>query len=271
MSGNLIAMMREAIEKSGSNKRDFLFVRPDQPIRVRFLQELDAGVCVDYHNDYDKHIFMACTEDDNCQYCKDGIYKQHFFNWSVWDYDANAVRIVQFKANGVSPIPALIEMFEEFGTIMDRDYKIKKIGKGQGSTFTVTPLEKGRFRGDAKPFTNDEIREKCIAASTMRGEGYGDDELPWDGEEESAPSGNVEKPAKKKKKVVERKEKTLREKYDDLSEDELKQICLEELGMSKKEYESCEDKDGVVKSIFDDYEEDDLLDCYNAVVGDSDE
>ena len=144
----LINHMKNQIAKSGSNKKEILYFAENTIKRVRFLQELDNGFEFQFHNDWDTKIFELCKDPEdheNCKLCNDGISIQENFVWSVWDYDSNSVKLIQFKASGVSPIPALIEMYEEYGTIMDRDYKIKKIGKGQGSSFSVTPLDKERF------------------------------------------------------------------------------------------------------------------------------
>lgn len=252
MAKNLIAEMKEAVKKSGSSKKEILYFGADSSHRIRFLQELDTGITVEFHNNWDPQIFELCKDPENhedCKLCEDGIALQEQYVWSVWDYDSNSVKLLMFKASGVSPIPGLIEMYEEFGTITDRDYKIKKVGKGTGSSFVVTPLNKSRFRNDkAKPYKEKQIKD-IINKAYESSDSDSDDE-----EEEEDTKKKATKKAKNKKK---KKEPTLREKFEKLDMDELKSICLE-IGMSKKEFKAFDDEEEVLDELFDNYEEDDL-------------
>lgn len=243
--GNLIKEMKERIAKSGSSKKEIIYFTPDSVKRIRFLTDLNDGIMIQFHSDFENHIFEVCHDQEdheNCPLCRDEVPIIEQYAWSVWDYDSNAVRIMCIKATGISPVPALIELYEEYGTLTDRDLKIKKIGKGTGGSFAVTPLDKSRFRnGNAKPFTEKQIREIFDKAysSTVADEAD-DDEIE-------------EKPKKKKAK----KEPTLREKFEELSFNELKEICLE-VGMSKKEVKAFEDEEEILNELFDNYEESDL-------------
>ena len=163
MSTSLIKKMKERIAKSGSSKKEIMYFGKDTVKRIRFLQELDEGFQFQFHNDYNASIYTLCKdpeEHEECHLCKDEIAIQDVFVCNVWSYDDNAVRIIAFKATGVSPVPSFIEMYEEFGTIMDRDYKVKKVGQGMGGSFVVTPLDKERFKNKkVKPFNEDQIKE----------------------------------------------------------------------------------------------------------------
>lgn len=263
MTKNLIAEMKEAVKKSGSSKKEILYFGADSSHRIRFLQELDTGITVEFHNDFNAQLFKPCKDPENhedCSMCEEGIAIQENYVWSVWDYDSNAIRLLMFKASGVSPIPGLIEMYEEFGTIMDRDYKIKKVGKGTGSSFVVTPLDKSRFRNDkAKPYKEKQIRELIMKA-------YPDDEVKdSDEDEEETLKKKATKKDKKKK-----KEPTLREKFEKLDMDELKSICLE-IGISKKEFKAFDDEEEVLDELFDNYEEDDLAELLEDLESDEEE
>lgn len=243
--GNLISEMKAKIAASGSSKKELLYFGKDSVHRIRFLQELDTGSMFQFHNDWNANILELCKDPDeheNCELCKQGIKIYENFAWSVWDYDANAVRIILFKASGVSPIPSFIEMFEEFGTIMDRDYKVKKVGQGQGSSFVVTPLDKERFNNKkAKAYTEAQVKEILEKA-------YAKAEVDDDDEDEEEV-----KTTKKSKK----KEPTLREKFEELSFKDLKSIALE-IGMSKKELKQFDDEEELLDELFDNYEEEDL-------------
>ena len=258
MSTNLIKSMKESIAAAGASKRDIVYFKADSVQRVRFLTELDEGITVTMHNQFSPDpnggIFVPCEDPEDheaCKYCKDEIPIQEWYAWSVWDYDSACVRLVFQKATGISPVPSLIEMYEEYGTILDRDYKIKKVGKGTTGSFVITPLEKSAFKNKkAKAFTEDKIRELIAKAY---GEHNSDDEN--DEEEE-------EKSTKKSKSKGKKKEKSLRDKYDDLDFSDVKQIA-KDLGMSKKEIKEFEDSEELIDELFDNYEEEDLQELYD--------
>lgn len=261
MAKNLIKQMKENIAKSGSSKREILYFGKDSKKRIRFLQELDQGICLSFHNDWNAGIFELCKDQEdheNCKLCEDGVGLQDNFIFSVWDYDSNSVRLMQFKASGVSPIPSFIEMYEEFGTIMDRDYNVKKVGQGQGASFVVTPLDKERFKNkNAKPFTRDQIIEIMEKAWVSKE----DDDDDEDDEEEDTKKSKKASKSSKKEKPKKKKEPTLREKLEELDLDTLKLIARE-LGMSKKELKGLDEED-LLDELFDNYEEEDIQDIYD--------
>lgn len=261
MSNNLIKSMKESIAQAGASKRDIVYFKADSVQRVRFLTELDEGVTVTMHNRYSPDsnggIFVPCEDPEDheaCKYCKDEIPIQEWYAWSVWDYDSACVRLIFQKAAGISPVPSLIEMYEEYGTILDRDYKIKKVGKGTTGSFVITPLEKSAFKNKkAKPFSEDKIRELIAKAYSAH----------FDDEDEDSEEDEDEKLVKKSKKGKgKKKEKSLRGKYIELDFDDLKSIA-KELGMSKKEIKEFEDEDELISELFENYEEDDLQEVYD--------
>lgn len=257
--GNLIKQMKESIAKSGSSKKDIIFFPADSVHRIRFLQELDDGEEFMFHSDFNAGIDTLCTDpedNESCEYCRDGVKLQANFIWSVWDYDSSSVKLLKFKASGVSPVPALIEMYEEFGTIMDRDYKIKKVGKGTGSSFVVTPMDKEKFTNKkAKPYNRKEMEKLLLAAFNTKVEG---------GEEEDEEL--KEKPAKKTKKS----KKSFKDKLFEMDLDELKEIARE-LGMSKKELRNYDDEEELAGELLDSFEEEDIEDVYNELNDEDDD
>ena len=257
MALNLIKKMKENIAKSGSNQRDVMYIAADSVKRVRFLQELDQGFEFQFHSNWEPKIYTLCKDPEDhecCELCNQGIPLTEQFVWSVWDYDSNSVKLLVFKANGISPVPSLIEMYEEFGTIMDRDYKIKKVGKGMGSSFVVTPLDKMRFNNKkAKPHTELEVKEIFEKAFPYN---ENDDEDEDDTEEEEVKE--VKKSKKKVKKVKKSPEEKLREELEDLDIDDLKEIAYE-LGMSKKEVRKLDEED-LIDEFIDNYEVEDIQD-----------
>lgn len=256
---NLIKKMKERIAKSGSSKKEIMYFGKDTVKRIRFLQELDEGYQFQFHNDYSASIYTLCKDPEDhedCNLCKEEIGIQDTFVWSVWSYDDNAVRIIAFKATGVSPVPSFIEMYEEFGTIMDRDYKVKKVGQGMGGSFVVTPLDKERFKNKkAKPFTEKQVRELFEKAYPEKKDEYDEDE---DDEEEMENEVKKKKNKKNKNEGKKKKKPSVREKYEELDWDDLKEIALE-IGVSKKQIKKFdEDEEELIDYLFDEYEEDDL-------------
>lgn len=250
---NLVEQMKEQVAKSGTSKKDILYFGKDSVKRVRFLQELEEGSCFEFHSEWGSDIFELCKDPEDhedCELCREGIKLQEHFCWSVWDYDSSSVKILKAKATGVSPIPSFIEMYEEFGTIMDRDYKIKKVGQGQGSSYVVTPLDKERFKNSkAKPFTKKELEEIMKEAF-----GKSKNEIADEADEdEEGEETKTKKGFKKNKK----KQKSLRDKFEELTFKQLKEIAME-IGMSKKELKAFEDEEELIDELFDNYEEEDL-------------
>ena len=260
--GNLIKNIKEAIAKSGTSKKDILYFAADSVHRVRFLQELEDGEQFQFHSDFNASVNALCEDPEDhesCPYCQDEIKLVDNFAWTVWDYDSNSVKILRMKASGVSPVPALIEMYEEFGTIMDRDYKIKKVGKGTGGSYVVTPLDKEKFTNKkAKAYTRKQMEEIFMKA-------YNTDEAKEDDDEEE------DKPSKKKsnKKKV-KKGKSLKGKILELDFEDIKNIA-KELGMSKKELKAYDDEEELTDELFDSFEENDIEDVYNEYTEEDDD
>ncbi len=252
---NFIKHMKEQIAKSGSNKKEIIFFSKDTVKRVRFLQELDAGFEFEFHNDYNTHVYQPCLDPENheeCPCCRDGINIQEQYVWSVWDYDTSSVKIILQKATGISPIPALIEMYEEYGTLMDRDYKIKKIGQGTGGSFSITPLDKERFKNSkAKPFDRKQVEEILRKA-------YIDDF------EEEKPKKSAKKAAKK------RKETKIEDKLEELSLKELKKVAVE-LGMGEREMKLFDDEEDLISELVDNFELEDIEDVYSDLFDEDEE
>lgn len=270
MGMNLIKKMKERIAKSGTSKKEILYFGKDAVKRVRFLQELDQGYSFQFHSNWEPSVYELCQDPEDhedCKCCKDGIALQEEFVWSVWSYDDQAVRLLKFKATGISPIPSFIEMYEEFGTIMDRDYKIKKVGQGMGGSFVVTPLDKERFKNSkAKPYTEKQIRE--LFKEAFKPKDDEDEEVEDDNDE--VEEEDVDKSDRKKSKKKAKGKKTLKSKYLDLDFEVVEKIA-KEIGVSKKEIRSWdEDVEEAVEYLFDEYEEVDLEEILEDVNEDDD-
>ena len=261
----LIDSMKERIKNSGSSRKEIFYVGADSKKRIRFLQELDDGYEFKFHAHWNRGVNALCPEiyGKDCPYCSDTdeeMKEVTQYAWNVWDYDANAVRILLYKATGISPVPQLIEFAEEYGTICDRDYTIKKIGKGMSGNVTVIPAEVSKFRNNkAKPFSYKQIVKLLQAAFPVNEEDRESD----DDEDEADVKKN-----KKYEKKTKKKEKTIEEKLKELDEEDLKNIAIE-LGVSKKELKGL-DEDEIVELLLDDNDESDLEEAYQDYIDSQD-
>lgn len=165
-----------------------------------------------------------------------------------------------FKASGVSPIPSLIEMSAEFDTIMDRDYKIKKVGQGTGGSFVVTPLDKERFTNKkAKPYNNKQVLDIISKAYETDSDEDNDDENE---EEESKKRSKDKKKSKKKK--------SFKDTLYELDFDTLSDIA-KEMGMSKKEIRGFDESEDLADELVDTYEIEDIEEVYEQLMDDEED
>lgn len=147
----LVDKIKADVKKSGQNKGKFIYFREGQKQRIRFLTDMDDGMEITFHDSYAKSIAVPCQEHfgRNCPYCEDEeLRTRSQYIWSVYNYETKEVQLFMFPVNNCSPIPALMAMYENYGTICDRDYVISVSGKQQNKTFSVVPMDKVRFRND---------------------------------------------------------------------------------------------------------------------------
>lgn len=157
----LVDKIKSDVKKAGANKGKFIYFREGQKQRVRFLTDMDDGMEVTFHDSFEQGINVPCQElmGCNCPYCDDdSLRTRSQYIWSVWNYDTKEVQLFMFPVNNCSPIPALMAMYENYGTITDRDYVISVSGKQQNKTFSVVPMDKVKFRNEkAKPYSEKAI------------------------------------------------------------------------------------------------------------------
>lgn len=215
---SIVNQIKDQVKKSGTNKGKFLYFRPGTKVRIRFLVDMDAGYTFTFHDSFEKGINTPCQEafGRNCPYCgDDSLRTRDQYCWPVWDYDAKEVKLLLAPVNNCSPIPALVAMYDTYGTLTDRDYVITKQGSQQNTTFSVVPMDKVKFRNDkAKAFSESQILKLLDKA------------FPCDEEAE-------EKPIKKTKKVVKDDDEDdvpedESKGYEDMSAKELYKLCVEE-------------------------------------------
>lgn len=157
----LVDKIKSDVKKSGQNKGKFIFFREGQKTRIRFLTDMDDGMEVTFHDSFERSVNVPCQDlfGRGCPYCEeDGLRTRSQYIWSVYDYEAKEVKLFMFPVNNCSPIPGLMAMFENYGTITDRDYVISVSGKQQNKTFSCVPMDKVKFRNEkAKPYSEKAI------------------------------------------------------------------------------------------------------------------
>lgn len=219
-----IQAIKNEIAKSGTNKGKFIFFKEETKIRLRFLNDMEDGVEIPFHDSFKLGVNVPCQEmfGRECSYCEDeDLRTRNMYVWSVYDYESKEVKLFMFAVNNCSPVPALASMYETYGTITDRDFEIKRIGKGQNTTYSVIPLDKKKFRNEkVKPMSEQAILKAIDKA-------YPADNSEIE-EDEEKPTRAKTKGRKTKTKVEpepEIEEET--EDYEEMSARELYQMCKE--------------------------------------------
>jgi hypothetical protein len=157
----LIDSIKSDVKKTGNNKGKFIYFREGTKVRIRFLQDMDDGMQITFHDSFDRGINVPCQEHfgKDCPYCEEeGLRTRSQYVWSVWDYESKEVKLFMFPVNNCTPIPAIVSMYESYGTLTDRDYVIGVTGKQQNKTFSVVPMDKEKFRNTkAKPYSESAV------------------------------------------------------------------------------------------------------------------
>lgn len=162
-TGGLVSDIKDQIKKSGNSKSKLVYFKEGIKVRLRFLQDMEDGMKLLFHDSFKDGINTPCLEifGKDCPYCgNDSLRHRDQYAWSVYDYDAKETKLLVGPANQFSPIPAFVSMFEAYGTITDRDYVVTKTGSQTNSSFGVVPMDKARFRNEnAKPFSEKKALE----------------------------------------------------------------------------------------------------------------
>ena len=126
--------------------------------------------------------------------------------------------------NQCSAIPALVNMAETYGTITDRDYVLKKTGKGSTSSFTIIPMDKNKFRNEkAKALSKKALLKylnQAFPSDVSDDDDYEDDEDD-DYMPKSKSHGKVKKQAKHDEEEYDYSEMSPRELYNLCEEREI--------------------------------------------------
>lgn len=240
----LVDKIKADVKKSGQNKSKFIYFREGNKVRVRFLTDMDDGMEVTFHDSFEKSLNVPCQEHfgRNCPYCEDeSLRTRSQYVWSVYNYDTKEVQLFMFPVNNCTPIPALMAMYENYGTITDRDFVISVSGKQQNKTFSVVPMDKVKFRNEkAKPFSEKAILkmlDNAFPCDLSDDDEDDEDEAP----KKRAPKSTGGKKTKKSEPEVEEEEDDYEEDWENEEDDD---DVVDYSDMSPKElYQLCKERD----------------------------
>ena len=217
---SLVNDIKNQVKKSGTNKSKFLYFRSGTKVRVRFLVDMDEGHKFTFHDSFALGVNVPCQElfDRNCPYCgEEELRTREQYCWPVWDYEAKEVKLLMAPVNNCSPIPALVAMYDTYGTLCDRDYVITKQGQQQSTTYSVVPMDKVKFRNEKAKALSESAILKLL-----------DKAFPCEDEEDDAPKKKAKKAKARKPEVVEDDDDYEEEEeldYDEMSVKELYKLC----------------------------------------------
>lgn len=240
----LVDKIKADVKKSGQNKSKFIYFREGTKQRVRFLTDMDDGMEVTFHDSFAESINVPCQEHFGraCPYCdEESLRTRSQYVWSVYNYDTKEVQLFMFPVNNCSPIPALMAMYENYGTITDRDFVISVSGKQQNKTFSVVPMDKVKFRNEkAKAYSEKAILkmlDKAFPCDAIDEDEDEEDEAPKKRPSKSAGG----KKSKKPESEFEEDEDDFEDEWEEENDDE---DVIDYSDMSPKElYELCKERD----------------------------
>lgn len=226
----LLDKIKQDAKNAGGNKGKFFYVKDGDKRRIRFLEDMDDGKEIVFHDSFEANINVPCRENfgKDCPYCnEEGLRTRTMYAWSVWDYDAKEVKIFMYAMNNCSPIGALAAAYETYGTLTDRDYIISCTGKQKDKQMAALPMDKQKFRNDkAKPFSQKAFLEILDKA-------YPDEYSDEDNEPKMKKKSSAAKANKKAEEVDEDDVPDLPfsspsdDEYSDMSAKELFKLCKE--------------------------------------------
>lgn len=143
----------------------FLRLKDGQSVTVRFLQELDeAGkfydvdrglaVSVFEHSnpdDFSQRFLCTSLDEGKCVGCERVVINNRwkkrsrlYINAYVVEEESTQIIATGFSSKGIGG--ALIEYADDFGSISDRNYKLKRAGEGLKTSYTIYPREVSDFQ-----------------------------------------------------------------------------------------------------------------------------
>lgn len=137
-----IKSLRNSMKKGGGGQ-GLQRVSDKEPLVVRFLTEPDEWFEYYEHFDEGKKRFYVCT--DNCPYCADDARASKRALASVVIVDEGKVVPLALPANLVG---RLLNKYDKYNTMIDRDYELIRTGTGFDTEYDVTPEAPNRMKLD---------------------------------------------------------------------------------------------------------------------------
>lgn len=215
----ILERIKEESKKAGKSKGKFLYCRPDEKKRIRFLSDFDEGMEIVFHDSFEQSINVPCQElyGEECPYCEmEDLRTRSLFLWSVYDYEDKEVKILMQAVNQCTAVATLAAIYDNNGTLLDRDITLIKRGSGSSTNYAVLTNDKNTFKNTkAKPLSEQAIIKILREA------------YPADGESEEE---EEYKPKKKEKKGYMNKPTGFDEEeddiiYEDMTPLELYRLC----------------------------------------------
>ena len=120
---------------------NFIRFKDGESGKVRFLVDNEEDV-VYYREHYVGKAYKFCqdtTEDEtgHCAYCEDGDRPGEKYAFNVIDRKDGKVKVLQLA---ISHATQILEYYDEYGSINDRDYKITRHGNESKTRYTFVPM-----------------------------------------------------------------------------------------------------------------------------------
>ena len=258
--------------KSGGGFANFFGLKgTGAKCRIRFLQEFEEGMEVVFHEKF-KVAQHPCLSyyGKECPNCGNSDVKTvNQYIWQVYNYETKKKELFMFKANKSSPVPSLININDEYGTITDRDLIIVRNGEGTDTTYSILPGKEGDFSKAVKMFKKKEIFEILIKTYNMINSDTTVDDLDDEEDDEDEEEEVVILKKKKGAAAGKKKKAAIVEDDDDEDDDEEDEIPAKKAKPAKKKRkkdfdrqdlddDDDEDEDDIPFDIDEDDEEDEL-------------
>lgn len=128
---------------------DLFFLEENTPYaRIRMLIDFDdpRAVALPWHKNYEGKVDRPCYEqfDLECKDCASSNKKtrnnEDVYAWPLWDYETQRVRLLVGRENNFTIVGKLFEFYEKRGTILGRDFIVKKVADKKNPKFTKYAL-----------------------------------------------------------------------------------------------------------------------------------
>lgn len=125
---------------------NYLRLKDGESARVRFLVKKEEDA-VFFRQHYINNKYRLCedvTEDGSgeCQYCDDDNRPAECYAFNVLDRKDGKVKVLQLA---IGHATAILEFYDEYESISDRDYKISRHGNQSQTRYTFVPMKVAKW------------------------------------------------------------------------------------------------------------------------------